>query len=371
MKPLICGLVLSVVVATAIGQGPLKVPAKGAGGETLVTLHLKDAYPDDAIIKIHDQTQVDFNAVPEDLWDKIDKKVTVDAEGKPLLAVLWEICAQSNVAFRTSPFERSIELIPASGNLAGRPICAAGPLLFVPETMVRSQSITYSAERRRQDGCTIQLAIYQEPGLNVIALGSGLDISEAVDENGHSLLPTGPKRAGAAPVLTRGSAYSQASVQLALGENAGRTVKSLKGTYTVVLPTQTRQTQFDDVMSGKELTETLGDFAITIKAQPGDARTMGLRITAAPAKDVMIKGGDPRWNLLTNALSNAHFVDAKGHSTRSWGIGITSNAATYQADITFPPAGAAGGNGRKLVVDLPIASKELSLPFAFKDLPLP
>jgi hypothetical protein len=224
--------------------------------------------------------------------------------------------------------------------------------LAVPENVIRTMNL--------------RLQIIAEPKVEIVRRGNVVQLQEAVDEHGNSLLPESPRirsRVGLSP----GSSLWSVDVPLHYPANAGQRIARIRGSIVVGVQTRPETMEFDEIMTARDVTRTAGEqrfefnelrkvgedqfhAIVTIHAVPANRQQEGVSIFSRP---------------------DTTLLDAHG---RAYAYGnyqpqsISANQATMR--ITFNRS-ANAGEPAKLVWAVPVETQDIELNFMFTNLPLP
>jgi hypothetical protein len=164
------------------------------------------------------------------------------------------------------------------------------------------------------------------------------------------------------------------TVDLAMPPKGGRRIAKLQGAVRMAVPLKVETLEIGDVLSATEVTRTVG----------------GRRLVFRKARK--IKGGyeaivtlyrgnldDAQWQQWTNPKEDVRLLDAKGLVIRFTGVSEMETAerqSTLSLQFENPnnaPEGIVGPVGKpaKLAWDVPVTSREIRIPFEFRDLPFP
>jgi hypothetical protein len=168
------------------------------------------------------------------------------------------------------------------------------------------------------------------------------------------------------------------AVNLVRPPNRGKKIALLKGAMHFMVPMKLETLEVDDVLSAEKLSRTIAGRRITITK----ARKMqgGYEVQVTLFREGL---DDAEWQQMSNPRDYVRLVDENGHLLNFTGVG-ENEAGDKQATLALqfenlrggPIANAdlargAGAKRLKLVWDIPLEAKEISIPFEFKDLALP
>ena len=381
-------------------------------GATMVTLKLDAVPPAAAFEGLFRQAQAPLLTDPANLLASIkDKRVSLDAAGRPFWEVMQSLCAQAGVEpatieRRTGRGRRQQEradglgLVAAGANRSpaaksqawdDKPLTLAGPIL------VRLDRLTLVSNVRLRDPAGavsrefhVSLTAFAEPKLKVLDYSSVVRLDEVVDDNGNSLIPRDdqgiPANAevyGNARPGHPGHWEAGATLHYPT-ENRGRRIARLKA--SIAFEIQIRSGVLDLPLgdggraqaSGME--QTVGGVRMLVKGFD----------PAAPRLDVTVyRDGrdDAQWYRVRTLLSagEGRILDGAGQTISRTPVGPSAEESedSQRLEVRVPfertSAGAAdakvdnaaGPEAARVVWEFPAETRQVVVPFEFNDLPMP
>lgn len=350
---------------------PNPLPYESTG--SLVTLHLKDATAREAFDGLASQAQTTLGAWPATLWDVANRsRITADVQDVPFWEAMRELCPKLGM-YPMALNEPRVFLSMNVGNttLIG-PGCQRGPVLLVADTLVRTHNLAFAKPEDVSDICTIGFNLFIEPRLGVVRRSINPTLTEAVDENGRSLIMGDIPEA---QMTSDGRCCVRMQAMLSLPRGAGTRLAHLKGTLRLTVRARSRTWE-----------------APVAVGQPGDPYDVAGRRMIAESLEKkgliyalhwsLFRNGASadEWNKLREmTLPNApgvRLVDARGQLLARYNRSPAESDAdhlTFQFDFRKDRRGdpAQASDPVKLVWEEVQETREMTLPFEFTDLPLP
>lgn len=196
----------------------------------LVTLDLKQASPADAFERLAEIEGARLPTDPPDLLAALPAQVTARFDRRPYWEVVLDLCRRLNLSVRFG--EGGMKLTRA-GRAKGDAIGCSGAFLFWGKLVPWSQE---PAELGR----SLRLEVSGEPRAEVLRVDWKVELSEAIDSDGVSLLPLAESgiNLGAADSHGNGGSWT---IPLRRASRADAAVKVVRGKVRLVLA-EARQT---------------------------------------------------------------------------------------------------------------------------------
>jgi hypothetical protein len=378
-------------------------------GPSLITLHLKDASVRDAFAELSRQAGTNLTPMPPELWElKTWPKINVDLEREPFWSALRAIGAQAGVELRQ--WNDGLRLMQSGGaGPSGGRFVVSGPFLITLTRCSRTQVIEYGlpgGENPSSD-FAIYFSATAEPKLRVLRAAYAAKLDEATDDRGNSLVPRAgddgndnglhaasgvdTSRVLEAAFATGAGGVWQFSARLAYPQNMGKRLVTLRGSVNVLLQTHVETIEIPAVLSAANTSRSAGGLRLTVT----EAKKNGDRydIIATIARDAGSGGSAIEWDRVQQSLSDLKLIDAQGRPLLRTNLASGMGNDSVELNLSFTRgevlniggAGAVGGRIRnaaneggegptdpvKLVWQVPTETKEVNVPFEFKDVPLP
>jgi hypothetical protein len=330
-------------------------------GASRITLRLVDVPIKQAYAELARQAGTTFVSMPPNLLDSLDGRVTLEADRQRFWEVFLALREQTGLDFVSSG--EGLRLASLGNGVGGAPVSIHEAFLVRAESASLSHSINYG-RGGSHSGFSLQLAVLPEPKLAVSGgMTAGLRIESCLDDNGNELAD--PRQ----PVgVYTSNDMLMVGLQLQIPPNLGRTIRTLRGTLRVPLPTRFETIELEDPVGQKKVTQQAGELRVVIDEfrKSGDRQYTtkitlhreGLSESAwAPFAQHAIFGG-------------VQVLDADGQPLSRSGWGTSGDGKKLEGTLTFR-RDKDGPEPLKLQWRIPVETKEIEVPIEFKDLPLP
>ena len=340
-------------------------------GPTQITLHVKDADLRKVFEDISKQAKVriGFENQP---WPQGLPTVSINVDRQPFWLVMKEICDKTGIGPYPYYSQNRDTISLMQGTNFGRYPGVMNKCFYItPIGCQRNHSIDFANPQGASIHFSLQIAIYVDPKLRTLR-SYQMAVDSIVDENGNSLY-NGPRGTENASYWNGGSFRRDMSVQLSYQPNQGKKIARLKGSTRFVVITKIERWELSDILTARNITKDV-PFGkcivkqVTKKSDQNYEIQVALENPPAMAAQAEVAGEH------STVQQSIRLEDANG---RSWysqgGSGSSSNA---RRDFTFTyyrqSSGRDGpGIPAKLVWEIPIETKDVSVPIDFRDLPLP
>ncbi len=344
---------------------------------SLVTLHLKDAAPLDALNQL--AAQLNFDLVADSTDWLGEGKVNIDADHLPFWTVMKMLSPQWPVKVVSMPTDPSrLSLVGTGNNLMNDRSTVAGSFLICPTTLTTNANIDLlpAVPEFKSRSYVLHVAVLAEPKLRASRIS--LAVKEAIDENGKSLKPAenaaGNPNAVFFNGMQGGTSGQQPALQVRMSPppDAGKTIAKMSGVVRCRVPTRTQHVEVGDLADGKEHTVDLGGRQLKVTVTATDKQY--------DVKILMAMGNtNPNDEQSMAMLRDMNLIDADGNSLYRRGISpFGNNARNWVFGATFSREGTAfGRKGKvtgeavKLVWDVAVETKDMETPFELVNIPIP
>jgi hypothetical protein len=367
--------------------GTAEVKAGDGGGLTRITMKCQNAAPKPLLEELALAADIKLDTANTAAWASA-RTVTLDVKDRPFWPVFIEACRQARLQF-VSDKEHRLRLVGVENCLGERPMFEAEECLLIIQRASHEHKIhygsAYSGYSRTSDGSVpLRLSgrLLMDPGFRLVG-EIGLTLSNAVDENGTSLL--GPQvsyflwNTDKATLPTRAglgfSVDSQVDLQLRFPTNGGRLLSRLEGTLRLPTALKSQTWELADVLNAKPQSREYEGQRITVESvrkkdfsssypdcnyevkfsfkevdenAPGLLRQSGLYPSVLSMNLVTADGVKFRYSSLTV------------HSERRQGSCVVSFDASNTNDIPW-----------KLVWNVPVDVHLKLVPFTITNVPIP
>ena len=381
-RSLVCGLAVMSWCASAgmtvrAAEADVEQPtAVGPSEGGYVNLNLEGVGADEAFDQLAKQSNVELTVGNQQMWFNTDA-VEVRAEKGYFWPVFLDLCKQANVRFDPDYNQRgqTIRLNIGPGpnpQYYSSPRSVSNGFVVMATNANRSYSVAYGMPQASAS-FSIQLTVFCDPQAGVSDLGTAT-VTQAEDESGKSLIPD--NREGRESRMFYGGGMRNALVQnaginLANPKDIGKQIRILKGVLPARVVTKVETLEMDAF--DKPVRRELSDFDVTIELLPqkeANPRNWQMRIIFAQ-KPGSRAGLRREFNNDFQSLINTMNVhDKGGKRLMASPFGGNSSDGVFTQTVNLMPQEGAGAPA-KLVWKLPKETRQITIPFEFKDLPVP
>lgn len=360
--------------ATRPATQPATQPALPAGSR--INLNLDNVKPSEAFAQLSKQIDYDLRPSPRNLWDARPwPDVSVELRDASFWQATRELCEKSGVSLQRLGIERDIVLMAGGGRpWLSYPAYEHGPFLVVAQSLQRVNSIDLTNNTSPTRSCYVRMMLYGEPKIRVLRAAAMAQIDHAVDERGNSLAPA-VTASQPRPSFTTGWTWSVVG-QLSPPAEAGTTIAELRGRIQVAVQSASQIVRIPDIQTAGRVTQTVRGHRLTIKElrKTGSTYVVSMTLVRDPADAAGPAAGTARD---VSPGSFFKLLDASGEplSRRSYGGTGGGAGDSVELSLTFAReafnGGDAAGEPATLVWEVPTQVTEYSIPFVFRDIPLP
>jgi len=336
-------------------------------GPSYITLHVKDAKPEEVFAEISKQCHTSLTPYPENLWSQGNfKPLTLDVDRKPFWEVMPSLCQHYGVDF--TQFQTGLRIMRTGMNRLQGITEVDGPFLVVANQITYTRTRSLVAGRGENSSFSMSLFVYPEPKITLMHGITNLKLIEAVDDHGNSLLPPVNGRSVTSGGFGAGAAQLYAPL-IYPRHNPGTKIARFRANASFNVQTKSQQIQIADLMKMKDHHESLKSMDVTFKevTQKNDVYELKLVIYTSPLAPPEFR------NIYEQVQNNLHLLDDRGQELQHRGMSsspVQQGAEagleiTLQFGINMP-----GRPPEKLVWDVPTEFKEIIVPIHFNDIPL-
>ncbi len=340
-------------------------------GPTYVTLHYKDTSAEQVFADLGKQARVHWEPDDVTMWkDGRLPLVSIDVQRQPLCAVLADLCRKTHLMVKPSSDPDKACLALDEEDSFDRPSSAHGPFLVVADEIHVDKGMTLKSARPVTTEFTLQCTVLREPKLRILSCSSSLEVEEAIDEKGNSLVqPTQADEVAAMDKPQPGQPLTLIA-SLLYPPNAGKQIARFKGSATFVVQTRGELIEMTNVMKPSGAGHKAAGAVFTLKKM--QKTSGGYEAIMAVQRNLL---PDAEWERLGTIVEGAlaQLLDARGNAyvPRGSNPGNSSNDV-IEVKLQFASEGVDSlGEPSKLVLEVPVETKDLKVPFEFKDLPIP
>ena len=347
--------------ATTRAQAALaQIDENRVSGPSYITLHVKDADPKAVAAEISRQAFCDLKPFPDTLFDdKSLPRVALDIDHLSFWNAMRLFTDQSGLELR--PYNEGRRLMRGN-DLTGGVSVIQGPFLFVAQQVMRTQMIVLGPHAQNRSDFMVSVAAYAEPKLIVLGNASSLQVEQAIDDAGNSLVPPANELRS---FFGGSNGNWNMAVRLHWPAKPGKRIKRLVASTAFTIQTRSEKLQIDNLQNAKTQTYTIGGANVVFRgcAKAGDAWELKLAISNnTPLLQQMLQ-------------TQMQVLDDQGRPlnrrmTSGQGDGATTTYTIQYASARMPGVSMVGDPVR-LLWEVPTESKSIPVTFEFDDLPMP
>lgn len=353
-------------------------------GMTLVTLNLHDVPPAQAYAELARQARGPLLTDPANLLSQKNlKPVSLIGDHQPLWKMLQSLAAQCDLEVTgITQRNREIGLGLARGNAdwQDKPIMLSGPLLIRADQLLRISTARLRSHDVIQE-FNIALTVFAEPKLKVMDYSGTVKLLEVVDDKGNSLIPPGGE---VTPnVETFGNQREGTTSRWEIGatlhypKGVGTKIAVFRGTTAVQV--RTRSATLDiPLMQARNLKRTVGGLRMVVKAADtnrcdftifrdgrNDAEWYGVRMQVSAGEAVL---QDDKGRVVARSQNGVEADDSPDGQRMEVRVRFARDLFDDGTKESKKPG---FSEASRLIWEFPTEVRELSVPFEFRDLPIP
>jgi hypothetical protein len=326
-------------------------------GASAITLHTADAPVAGVMADIARQCAGTIPTSPPDLWKQDWPKLSLDYDRKPFWDVMEDLGRQLNVDYLSSD-SQEVRLTRGSGH-RDEVRATSGAFLLTASS--------YAARR----GMSVDLSVYAEPKVVVLRVVD-LKFDKAVDDQGNPLLSQSGRFGrgrgfGGGPWTRRNRGPREVIAPFQRPADDVNHIAELRGQVRLSVQGGLTRWEVSDPLGMSPVTRTIDQMPVTLESltsSGGASYELHVRIPYDWVSSTTHQ--DEVMELLRRGL---HVIDAAGRplNVASPDSHPGSSGTDIEVDIsrdskTGPPA--------KLIWNIPDQTRELLVPFAFKNIPI-
>jgi hypothetical protein len=354
-----------------------------ATGASLVTLHVKDAPADQVLAELSRQGMFAIPVIPENLFKQEHlnvPKLTMDVDRQPFWVAMREFCEKSQLRINAMGGDRRFVVMQGGDDSLFGLAVYSGPFMVVANSVTRTSSIALGRNRTPAKNLGVQVSVYAEPKLNVMGHDYYLRLTEATDDRGNSLLVPGQGAYGSMGQDT--SCRWTLGQSLAIPDNLGTRLVRLKGFSRALVQTRSETWEVAaDAVPTAPGGGGGGDPGPPAKSIAGRkyvaAELKGTTGNLYELKLTIVREGPARrqedWQQWGRGV-RVSVLDAEGKALASRGSNTSGPEDKVTCTYSFGrdlDTGGKAGVPAKVVVEVPTETREVEVPFEFRDVPLP
>jgi len=338
-------------------------------GPSFVSIHVKDAEPKEVMAELSRQCFAPLHTWPDNLWDQGQwPKITLDFDHAPFWTVMQQVCQKFGVNFQ--PFNNNGLRLMRGGMQVAGDTAIEGAFLIVAQQITYSRTRMFGQGQGEQTNFGINFFVYPEPKLTVVRSAGSIKLDEAADDLGNNLVPLGNNNQFFSGGYGWGGWGLYAQLQYPTKKKLGSRLVKFKGTTSFVVQTKMEKLEIANPMSLTAVNKVVNGTAVTIKElkKNGDGYDLKLTVNQNAAQ------GNVLGELTEQVQNRINLEDAQGTVFDHRGMGTSGSNQMLEISVNFGrpfrPDGRQAGEPTKLVWEIPIQTKEISVPIDFKNLPL-
>lgn len=341
-----------------------------ATGASLLSLHLKNASPQQVFAELARQSGVFLRTDPPNLWEaRPATGIDLDIDRQPFWAALRQINGKLNFGLIGS--EQELLIADTSRNGLLPPLNTArlaisGPFLILGTFVNTNRSVELNQPQNIRRSGSVQFLLLAEPKIRLLQYSSAARLELAQDEKGNSLLVPAVVGEYMQPAH---SAALYLNAPLLLPADPGQRIARLKGAVRLAVQSRSQQAEVANVLAQPSAWRSVAGrrFLFQQARQLADSYQVQVRLYRG--------GWNPgEWDARLPA-SGFKLLDADGIPLTplrpTWGAGLDQIELTMQFRRQPWAGGQRPGEPAKLVWEVPVEMRPISVPFEFTDLPLP
>lgn len=344
-----------------------------ASGTSIITIHLKQAQPKDVIAELSKQAGTVLRTLPVNLWEsRTFEAKDIDIEHQPFWEALKVVCTAWGLSPQQSGMDRDMFITDRNLGLRAfgeAPSVISGPFLVTAMNINRNHNVDLNHPKDIRRMCTVQMSVLVEPKIKVLQGTYAAKVEQAVDEKGNVM--AGPANNAMQTVMSPGNTWVWSmSCNLVPQAGAGERIAILKGHGTFMVQARSETIEIPEVLSAKNVSRSVAGKRFVLK----DVRKTTENMYEASITLYRSGVNPAEWSFMANHAFK--LVDAKGNALMRTGPNITgSTPDATEMKFVFNRNlwnnGEIAGEPVKLVWEVPTETREVVVPFEFRDLPLP
>ncbi len=357
-----------------------------AASPTLITLKMDNAKVEDVMKAISKASGYKLGIFNQAMWRNGGAALTVsvDYDKQPFWNVIADFCQKAQISpyFGGGNRGDKILFLPAGQvgeSMLNCPSSNVGAAVLLATQISRQNTVTFGEKASVQNNFEMQLMMLTEPKMRLVAYEQQPILEVAVDDKGNSLIVKGTRNSSRSEISNR---QTQVTFGLALhypDANPGTKITRLAGKIKLMIGTKADSLEFTDFSNAKEqVKQSAGGRRMTLESVKPMDRANGGNNRMYIVKVVIYRDklNQQQFNEQINSL-DLRVTDSRDRELQFQGNRETNNNGT-EAHIglmyrRFGPNEGVEEVGEPVKVAWEILSdgKEITLPFEFKDLPMP
>ncbi|HEY8750875.1 MAG TPA: hypothetical protein VIM11_23020 [Tepidisphaeraceae bacterium] len=337
-------------------------------GPSLITLHVKGAPATDVLNSMGKQANASLPIYPIDLM-KLDRwpTVTLNLDHAPFWDAMRELGNQLSIDYLSDSQE--LRITRGSGRVPQGTISRGAFLL----------TARAGGSGGRGRGMAVELSVIPEPKITILRT-TALKLDKAVDDQGNPLTSQSGRGFGRGGRGFGGRFVNNNRVQNGPRQVSGlfqkppeaEKISELRGQLTVCVLGGSTRWEIADPMNMGSVSRTIDSIPVTLESVSGTGDSYALRATIPSGSS----GGDVQINEIADLMHRTlKLLDAGGHELSAGPPDRTPGLESIELEVTFStrPAARGGtptGPPAKLIWDIPQKTRDVIIPFQFKNIPI-
>lgn len=333
-------------------------------GQTLVTLDLTNVPAEQAFTALMQQAGARVSVVPQNLWRQRPVNVTIQAREQPFWEVLRELGQKTGITLRDQRSTAEMVLTPGDVDELMGPTVHSGAFMIIASSAERRAMVDYSGRREPRHHLILTLHAYAEPKLRIFGRAHDAVLEDVLDEAGNSLIDE--DRSQVTAIGPDGSQIFSLGVRLAPPPLSSERIALLRGSFQVAAQVRNETLEVDQIASASNLTRTVGHHQVLISTlrKAEDEYEIRLAVFRSDSDDTY-------WDRAIDAREIRLFDAKERQLTPGTTIVRVDQRTEHRLTVKLTGKNAGLGPPERLRWTLPVEIREMSVPFEFRDLPLP
>ena len=352
-----------------------KIERQERSRPTLVTLGLREATVGEAIQALAEAGGVDIS-----LWPPAHrggqqpaKRVNLTLDRQPFWLAVRALCEQAELTPQKMGTETQITLMKNASGWANKPYHLHEGFLVQASRIQRTHHVDLASPGTVRHNFSIQFSVFVDPRQTIIRGPRMVQIEEAIDDQGNSLIKPQPEhfRASLNAPSYGGAWMWDLQAPLQYQPEIGSRLARLKGTVTFEAEEEREVWEVTDLAETKDATKTIGPLTYRFA---GLSKAHRNRYTAKLQVDSPEGFQQGRESILgyQTIYRTVRLLDANGKPYRSSGGGGGGGGGSITYQVHFHARGDDNlGEPERLVWTIPVSVREITVPVEFRDLPVP
>jgi hypothetical protein len=345
-------------------------------GPTRVSLHLKDAKPQDAYAQLSRQCGLPIVPQGENLWRRASQpSITLNLTDEPFWAAMRRVCTTFGLrAIFTGGDEEpaKITLIRDTADEMPSPAAFNGSFMMLATRLERRSAFDGGDDAddkgpagKPEASLTAEITFFADPKWRIIEHPEQTTIESACDDRGKPLPRIDPMRM---QVFKPENPIWLMRTDIKHVPADCKKLKNVKGSFRIVLLEQSEPFEVPNIMTVRNALRKVGERTVQIKEAVKEGEGYKVRLT-------IFRNGlsTQEWRQQRES-QGVQLLDEKGRPLARGGFNADENGDQVDYEFNFfkiDPTGQAvnnAGDPSKLVIQLPLEPREVTVPFEFKEL---